>query len=286
MEQDLKTYLDDLYAAYSINYLSSDPLEFVHRFEDPRDKEIVGLIASSLAYGNVERIIKSINSVLNGMEDTPYAFILSYNPYRDSKRFSSFIHRFNSGEDIACLISFIKQIIERHGSIRDFFLTGYKDDDPNIRPALQSFVDRVLSLDASPFYGGGFLPKKAGVRFLFPSPENGSPCKRLNLYLRWMIRRGDSLDTGLWNKVSPDKLIIPLDTHIARISRYIGLTRRKTQDWKMAEEITGGLKRLDPEDPVKYDFALCRLGILKECTKRKDPDKCKQCLLEKICLYP
>ena len=282
--EKLKAYLDSIYTKYHHSYLSPDPLEIVHRYRDPRDKEIVGLIASTLAYGKVELILKSINFIINRMDNDPYAFLLSYDPYRDGKKFSPFLYRFNSGEDIACLCYLIKQILESYGSIQDFFMEGYHKEDSNIKAALQSFVERVLSLDTSPYYGKSFLPKKAGLRFLFPSPRDGSPCKRLNLYLRWMARQDDGVDFGLWDKVAPEKLIIPLDTHIARLSTYIGLTKRKSHDWKMAEEITESLKMINPEDPVKYDFALCRLGILKECPNKKESDKCKKCPLEGICM--
>ncbi|MBE9531259.1 MAG: DUF2400 family protein, partial [Proteobacteria bacterium] len=116
------------------------------------------------------------------------------------------------------------------------------------------------------------------------SPEKKSACKRLNLYLRWMVRRGDKLDFGLWRDITPAKLIIPLDTHIARISSNIGLTKRKSADWRMAEEITASLRELDPEDPTKYDFSLARLGILEKCTKNREPAKCEACLIKEICV--
>lgn len=282
--EKLKSYLDSIYTKYHRSYLSPDPLEVVHRFEHPRDKEIVGLLASTLAYGKVELILKSIDYIISRMDNDPYSFILSYDPYKDGKKFSDFLYRFNSGEDIACLFYFMKQMLEGYGSIQAFFMEGYHDEDSNIKAALQSFVERVLSLDASPYYGQSLLPKKAGLRFLFPSPDNGSPCKRLNLYLRWMARQNDGLDCGLWDKIPPKKLIIPLDTHIARLSTYIGLTKRKSHNWKMAEEITESLKMLDPEDPIKYDFALCRLGILKKCPKKKESKKCTKCPIEGICM--
>lgn len=282
--EKLKTRLDKLYAAFDLKFLSPDPLEFVHKFKKPEDREVVGLIASSLAYGQVERILESIRNVLEKMDNQPYGFVVNFNPKRDAKKFDGFVYRFNTGKDIACLVYFAKQMIEESGSIGGFFLKEYNKTDTDIKNALISFSERTLSLDSSPIYGKKNLPKNAGVRFFFPSPEDGSPCKRLNLYLRWMVRNGDNLDFGLWKGVSPDKLIIPLDTHIARISQNIGLTKRKSPDWKMAEEITENLKRLDAKDPVKYDFALCRLGILKHCPKKKDFKKCEKCLIKKVCV--
>jgi|SRR3990170_97108 len=282
--KNLTTYLDKLYTTFDLKFLSPDPLEFVHRFKKQEDQEVVGFIASSLAYGQVERILKSIRNVLERMGNQPYRFVINFNPRRDTKVFDGFIHRFNNGKDIACLIYLTQQMIEEHGSLGEFFLKGYNPTDANIKNALVSFTERALSLDTFAIYGKAKLPKNAGVRFFFPSPKDGSPCKRLNLYLRWMVRNGDALDFGLWKKIYPNKLIIPLDTHIARMSQNIGLTKRKSTDWKMAEEITESLKMLDPEDPVKYDFALCRLGILEHCPKQKDLRKCERCFIKKVCV--
>ena len=178
----------------------------------------------------------------------------------------------------------MRQMIEEHGSIGGFFKVGYQDDDENIKDALASFTKRALLLGSAGLYGTKKIPKKAYLRFFFPSPSSGSACKRLNLYLRWMVRRGDNIDLGLWKDIPPSKLIIPLDTHIARISRLIGLTAKKSPGWSMAEDITESLRRLDPKDPIKYDFAICRLGILEECTAKKDPKKCKVCRIEAVCI--
>ncbi|MBI5874413.1 MAG: TIGR02757 family protein [Deltaproteobacteria bacterium] len=282
--ENLKTCLDKLYTAFDLKFLSPDPLEFVHQFKKPEDREVVGLIASSLAYGRVDKILASIRNLLDKMDNKPYRFVIEFNPKTDAKIFDGFVHRFNIGKDIACLVYFAKQMLEDSGSVGEFFLKGYNLADKNIKNALVSFSERALSLDSSPVYGRQGLAKNAGVRFFFPSPKDGSPCKRLNLYLRWMVRNGDDLDFGLWKDIPSDKLIIPLDTHIARISRNIGLTKRKSPDWKMAEEITDNLKMLDPKDPVKYDFALCRLGILEHCPKKKDLRKCEKCLIKKVCI--
>lgn len=281
---NLKTHLDKLYNTFDLKFLSPDPLEFVHQFQQSEDREVVGIIASSLAYGRVEQILASIKSVLKRLDGQPYKFAVNFNPKKDMQVFDDFVHRFNNGKDIACLIYFAKQMIEESGSIGGFFLQGYNKADANIKNALASFSERALSLDALPVYGKQNLPKNAGIRFFFPSPENGSPCKRLNLYLRWMVRSGDALDFGLWKGICPSKLVIPLDTHIARISRNIGLTKRKSPDWRMAEEITENLKSFSPEDPVKYDFALCRLGILEHCPRRKNLKKCERCLIKKVCV--
>ncbi|MBI5599795.1 MAG: TIGR02757 family protein [Deltaproteobacteria bacterium] len=280
----LKTRLERLYRTYDRTFLSSDPLWFVHRFKTDRDREIAGLISSSLAYGRVEGIKKSVGRVLDVMDWRPHAFTMGFVPRRRKRAFPDFTHRFNSGSDVACLIYFARQMIAECGSIGGFFLEGYSPEDKNIKNSLSSFSKRALDLDCGGIYGSKKLPARAGVRFFFPSPEAGSPCKRLNLYLRWMVRRGDSLDLGIWKEVAPSQLVIPLDTHVARISRHIGLTARKSPDWLMAEEITDNLKRLDPFDPVRYDFAISRLGILEECRRRKDAEKCRACLIKDVCV--
>jgi len=272
--RNVKRCLDDLYRTYHINYISTDPIRSVHQFSDPRDQEVVGLIASSLAYGQVAQIQKSIETVLEAMEHRPYDFIISFDPLKNNI-LSRFKHRFTTGEDIRCLLFLIKQMFLKEGSIEGFYMKGYSSNDEDIRASLETFVKRALSID----YPLGVMPK--GVFYLIPSPEKGSACKRLNLFLRWMIR-SDKLDLGLWKNVPASKLIIPLDTHIARLSRYIGLSERATQNWLMAKEITENLKTLDPHDPVKYDFALSRLGILEECKKAGD-NNCNLCQIKGIC---
>ncbi len=272
----LKDSLDALYSTYHLDHLSTDPLLMVHRFKCVKDREVAGLIASSIAYGKVSQIQKSLARIFGAMDNEPYDFAVSFDPVRNKDFLSGFRHRFTTGDDIRYLVYIIKEMIWQEGSIEGFFLKGLNRDERNIRGSLESFVNRALSIP----YPGEDRPE--GIHYLLPTPERGSACKRLNLYLRWMVR-DDGLDLGIWKSVKPDKLIIPLDTHIARISGYIGLTNRHTPDWKMAEEITERLKDLDPDDPVKYDFALCRLGILEEC-KRSGGRSCTTCPLNGVCI--
>lgn len=281
--QLLKKHLDSLYRKFDIKFLSPDPLELVHRFSSPEDREVAGLIAASLAYGKVERILVSVNDIFTIMDNHPYAFTKKFDPKKDKKKFKKFVHRFNKGEDIACLVFMMKQVLDEHGSLGEFFKKGYSRKDKSIAPALSQFVKGMLALDSSPFYRGNGLPDNAGVRYFLPSPEKGSACKRLNLYLRWMVRKADKLDFGLWKDIPPARLIIPLDTHIAKISRNLGLTKTKNPGWKMAEEITASLKKLDPKDPIKYDFPLSRLGIMNLCTGKKHKQKCAACELLAVC---
>jgi uncharacterized protein (TIGR02757 family) len=218
------------------------------------------------------------------MGDHPAAFVRSFDPRADARRLHGFVHRFNDARDVGLLLWFLGQMLRGHGSVEGFFLEGAPAGADDTGPALSSFTRRALALDCSPWYPGGKLPPEAGVRYFLPSPEHGSSCKRLNLFLRWMVRSDDGVDMGVWRGVAPAQLIIPLDTHVSRIAANIGLTRRRTVDWKMAREVTVRLRRLDPLDPVKYDFALCRLGILEACPRRRDPVKCSGCGLRAICV--
>lgn len=280
----LKEKLDKLYEDYHSSFLYSDPLKYLHLYKKPEDQEIVGMVASSLAYGRVERIFKSVESVLGIMGESPSDYVRKFDPVRDSAAFNDFVHRFNKGEDIACLIWFMKQVLDEYGSIGALFKTLFKEGDKDIGKALTAFVAKILSLGSSPFYGGAHLPSKAGVRYFFPSPEKGSACKRLCLYLRWMARKNDGLDFGIWDFIPPGKLVVPLDTHIARLSKLLGLAELKNPGWNMALEVTGSLKELDADDPLKYDFALCRLGILDLCPQKKDAVKCAHCDISEICM--
>lgn len=279
----LKNKLEKLYRSYDSEYLTTDPLMFPHRYDDPDDVEAVGLVCASLAYGRVKMIQRNLEHVLGLMGKRPARYVRRFDARAQASRFADFSHRFNRGDDIVLLLHYMKQMIEKDGSIGGFFRVGYDPDAPDIGGALASFVDRTLSLDCVPIYPGGVLPAKAGVRYFFPSPAGGSACKRLNLYLRWMVRRDDGLDFGLWRFVRPSQLVIPLDTHVARICGLIGLTKRKSPGWRMALEITENLKKLDPDDPIKYDFAICRLGILEKCPATPLPHKCAECEIKSIC---
>lgn len=261
----LKQLLDTLYHRYSRPvYLSTSALSIPHRYRRSEDQEIAAFVTSALAYGNVKQIHRSAEAALTAMGDSPARFIRRFDPARDMARFQHVVHRFNSGVDLAVLCYLLHQVIAAAGSLQAFFVKDYDPAHDDIKPALTGFVDRMLLLDVSPFYPASLLPAKAGVRFFFPSPAQGSACKRLNLFLRWMVRRGNAIDFGIWTEVSPAKLIVPLDTHVARIARQLGLTRIKQANWRMAKEVTGRLRAFDPDDPVKYDFALCRLGVLKQ----------------------
>ena len=277
----LRSGLENLRSRYDARFLSSDPLEFPRRFHRSEDREVVGLVASSLAYGNVTTIRTSVERVLARVGPRPAEFARSIEPHRQLERFLDFRHRWTTGRDVVCLLYFVRQMIERFGSIGAFFREGYDCSEEGIGMSLARFSEGALALDHGGLYGSAKLPRSAGVRYFFPSPKMGSACKRLNMYLRWMVRPDDGLDMGLWEFASPSRLVIPLDTHIARIGLHLGWARRKTRDWKMALEITRWLARLDPEDPIKYDFVLSRMGILNRCPRHPRSLSCDLCELKR-----
>jgi uncharacterized protein (TIGR02757 family) len=241
--------LEALYSAYNRRcYVYPDPLEFLYGFQDPLDVEVVGLIASSLAYGNVKQILRSVSLVLEKMGPSPSAFLLNAPLNRIAGTFADFKHRFTTGQDIARLLRGVKRVIEKHGSLQQCFLSGLHPNDHNVIPALSAFVRNIFPEECD---------------FLIPTPGRGSACKRLNLFLRWMVRR-DDVDPGGWDGVSPSKLLVPLDTHMHRIALTLGLTKRKQADLRTAVEITEAFRKLSPSDPVRYDFVLTRFGIRKD----------------------
>jgi uncharacterized protein (TIGR02757 family) len=278
----LKEILDNLYEGRSKTHLANDPLSFCHRYHNPADREIAGLIASCLAYGNVKIILRNLEHLFARMGDSPRAFVEGFEPDRGLLLFADFRHRFNDGRDLCALILACRTMIDEADSIGEFFLGCYDAAAEDITPSLIAFCSAVLSFDYSPVFGTGGIPADSYFPFFFPSPATGSACKRLCMFLRWMVRPEDGIDLGLWREVSPAKLIIPVDAHIRRIGRYLGLTGRNQADWRMAREITASLRKLDPDDPVKYDFPLCHLGISEGC-QGFDPAGCLQCPIAKVC---
>jgi uncharacterized protein (TIGR02757 family) len=241
--------LEGLYASYNRRcYVHPDPLEFLYRYPDPRDREIVALIASSLAYGKVGHILKSVSTALRRMELSPCLY-LSHSTFEALQAdFADFKHRFTPGKDLSRLLWSAKNVMRKYGSLHGCFMAGYRNHDETILPALSSFVEK-LHQDFRCSWSG-FLP----------SPAKGSACKRLNLFLRWLVRE-DEVDPGGWSGVSPSKLIVPLDTHMHKISLMLGFTKRKQVDMGTALEITELFRSLCPQDPVRYDFVLTRFGI-------------------------
>lgn len=257
--------------------IKDDPVELPHRYTDPREIELVGWLASALAYGRVDLFKAAVEKILALMEGGPYAYLVRFDPDRERPRFKGIYYRLNTSDDLFCFIYMMSRIVQRFGSVGELFRSLYREEEEDLGPTLSRFIAVVSSINSRPIYGKKGIPD--GLRQLLSSPAQGSACKRMNLYLRWMVRPKDGIDFGLWKEIPPGKLIIPLDTHIVRISRYLGLTRRKSPDWKMAKEITESLKEFDPLDPLKYDFGLCHLGISGACPIERDWEKCRTCAL-------
>ncbi len=266
--QLLKARLDELVATFDISTIEPDPLQLVLRYREPRDQEIAGLIAAAFAYGRAETIVANIGAVLAKMRGGPHAYLRAFDAKEAMQRFTGFAHRFHKTNDLVAFLQRIAEALRTHGSLGALFEKGYDANDPDIGPSLARFTE-ALGADG----------------YLTSSPVDGSACKRMNLYLRWMVRRTPP-DLGLWTFVDPAKLVMPLDTHVHRIATFLGLSERKSGDWKTARALTDALARFDAHDPVRYDFALCRLGILDLCSRRQKKENCDVCLLRDVCRFP
>ncbi len=242
----------------------------------PEDIEVAGFITSCFSYGKVELFKPVIEKILLPGSRHPAGFFRNFTLKKDSNYFKDISYRFNREKDILCLIYMLSETLKKWGTLKELFYQYYNPRQEDIGKALNSFVDFFLKVDSSPIYGKNIRPR--GLIQFFPVPEKGSACKRMNLFLRWMVRNKD-IDLGIWDKVRPSKLIIPLDTHIAKISRCLGLTKRASSDWKTAREITESLKKFDPDDPLKYDFALCHHGISGLCKGKKSLNICPTCVI-------
>ena len=250
-----KKVFEELYARFNRReFVHPDPLEFLYEYDDPGDREIVGLVASCLAYGRVKQILASVRKVLSRM-GKPSVFVRQADAGELRTAFKGFKHRFTTGAEIAALLYGTGRLLDEYGSLERCFAAGLSASDLTTVPALSAFVDRLC--------------KAASLKsHLVPHPSSGSACKRLHLFLRWMVRR-DEVDPGGWTSVRPSRLVVPVDTHMHRICLGLGLTRRKQADVVAALEVTAAFRKIAPQDPVKYDFAITRLGIRGDA----DPDE-------------
>lgn len=260
--RDLKPALDGLYHAYNAENSATDPIAIVRRFARPDDREVVGFIAASLAFGRVASVLQSIERVLAVIGPDPADYVRRFDPARHKAAFMPIVHRWTRGPDIAALVWILHQMLARSRTIENFFVEGMDPGATDLSAAVDSFSTRAMALDLKAVYGR--VPKRPGVCYFFPRASTGSACKRLNLFLRWMVRR-DALDLGVWTRVPAAKLIVPLDTHVIRLGRCLQLTKRASPGWRMAADITASLRAFDADDPVKYDFAICHVGMMNAC---------------------
>ena len=275
----LEAPLDRLYETFNYTESAVDPVHVVRRYTAPADQEVVAFCAAALAFGRVTSVLSSIESFLAVLGHSPAAFIRHFDPARDAHALRPLVHRWIRGVDLIALIWILRQMIGEAGSIEQYFLEGDVADAPDVGPALNHFAARALAVDLDPAYGDHAGRRR--VAYFFPRPDGGSACKRLNLFLRWMVRR-DAVDLGVWSGVPASKLVIPLDTHVIRVGRCLGLTQYRSPGWRMATEITESLRRLDPEDPVRYDFSLCHLGMMEACGFSR-PQRDDRCPLRGVC---
>jgi uncharacterized protein (TIGR02757 family) len=274
----LRGQLDRLYAAYDEADAVADPVQIVRRYPQPEDREVVGFLAAALAFGRVASVMQSVERVCAALGREPADAIRRFDPGRDGSRFLSIVHRWTNGRDVIALLWIMRHMLSE-GSIEQFFLAGYDETATDVGSALDRFSTRALSIDLGPAYGT--TRPRIGVGYFFPCPGKGSACKRLNLFLRWMVRK-DRVDFGIWRRVRPAQLVVPLDTHVVRVGRCLGLTRYRTAGWRMAADITARLREIDPDDPVKYDFSLCHLGMHGLCGFRR-AQRDARCPLVGVC---
>ena len=242
-----KTEIDDLAAKYeTIEFFNDDPVHFPNKFVNKKDKEIAGFIASLVAYGRREVFIKKLNQLFDIAENEPYNFIVNFEP----EILGDFNYRFGKPEDFAQIFTIMKKLYRENSSLEELFKYGYENkiNDNTFIPVTDYFYSHAQDNSAM------------GFRFMIPDARKGSAMKRMCMYLRWMVRKGP-VDFGIWDFMPTSDLLIPLDTHVARISREMGLLTRNANDFKSVIELTENLKQFDPNDPVKYDFAMFGYGV-------------------------
>ncbi|MBI5815727.1 MAG: TIGR02757 family protein [Nitrospinae bacterium] len=270
----VKPHLDRLLARFDRAYLAPDPLAAALKFKRKDDLETACFIAGVFAYGRADLIQKNVANILGSMDGSPAMFCESFARKESPGWMRDFSYRFNKHDDLAALVRAIGEARSRHGSLKGLFL---EKDDPSAETVLPGLIGLVGALR-------GYAKRKTrSFSTLVADPALGGASKRLNLFMRWMVRK-DGVDPGPWHgAVSTSRLVIPLDTHVGRIARQLGLLDRNSNDWKAALELTRYLRKLDPKDPVKYDFAICSYGKLGYCVKKADPEKCGTCDFGSIC---
>jgi uncharacterized protein (TIGR02757 family) len=251
MDKKLKDFLDAKVEEYNKpSFIKNDPISVPHRFSKKQDIEIAAFFASMFAWGNRTTIIKKTNELMEMMDNSPYEFCANF-PLKDVKRLLSFKHRTFNTTDLLYFIEFLHHHYASNDSLESAFSKWMHKEDENIEQALVGFHHYFFSLEDAP-------PR---TKKHIATPERKSTCKRLNMYLRWMVRKDKKgVDFGIWKTIKPSQLICPIDVHVARVAKRFNLVSRKQVDWLMGLELTEQLKKYDPRDPAKYDFALFALG--------------------------
>jgi uncharacterized protein (TIGR02757 family) len=277
---ELQARLDTIYRTFDHVDSALDPVHIVRRYTSREDREIVGFCAAALAFGRVASVLQSVEAFLRVMGPRPADYVRRFDAARDGAALAPLVHRWIRGRDLVALVIVLQRMLREHESIEGFFLAGDDPASPDIRAALDSFSTRALATDLTAAYGRR-RPVRAGVAYFFPRPSAGSACKRLNLFLRWMVRK-DAIDLAVWTRVASSRLVVPLDTHVIRLGRCLRLTRYTSPGWKMAAEITASLREMDAADPVRFDFSLCHVGMMNACGFSR-AQKDSQCPLRGAC---
>lgn len=275
----MKAQLDQLYTSFNHPESAFDPIQVVRRYDRLDDREIVAFVAAGLAFGRVASVVQSIEAVCRVMGPTPAAFVRSFDPKRDGEPLRALVHRWTRGDDFVALLWILKRLLDEHRSLERAVAAEGDLAADDVGPALERLGAAARAIDLRPAYGRA--KKSPGVYYFFARPSTGSACKRLNLFLRWMVRE-DGVDPGGWSAIPRRQLVVPLDTHTIRVGKCLRLTKRTTPGWKMAVDITRALRVLDPDDPVRYDFSLCHLSMMGACgfaTRQGDT----QCPLRPLC---
>jgi uncharacterized protein (TIGR02757 family) len=249
----------------------------VRRFDDPAEGSR-RILRCALAFGRVASVLQSSRAPSLGDGKVAICVRARLRPQAAGARSEADRSQVDEGDDLTALVIILQRMLQK-GSIEAFFLEGYDAAAPDLSAALESFSSRALQTDLRPAYGS--RTPRPGVAYFFSRPSCGGACKRLNLFLRWMVRT-DAVDFGIWKNVPASKLVVPLDTHVIRVGRCLGLTRYTSPGWRMAADITASLRRLDADDPVKYDFSLCHLGMSNQCGFNRGQGN-SECPLRGLC---
>lgn len=250
-QTELYELLEFHYQKYNNSrFIENDPISIPHQFSSLRDIEISGFFAATLAWGQRKTIINKCGELMNFMDNAPYDFVLNHNP-SNLKSLQGFKHRTFNSTDLLYFIHFLKKYYTVHDSLEEIFIPE-EHDSKNVKSGIDSFYQLFIDDE--------YFPDRTKKHVASPSKK--SACKRLNMYLRWMVRIDDKkVDFGLWKRIKPHQLICPCDVHVEKVARKLKLVSRKQVDWQMAEELTNCLRKFDPDDPVKYDFALFGMGM-------------------------
>lgn len=247
----VRTYLDRLVDRYEKpSFIPDDPISVPHAFDDPRDQEVIGLYAALLAWGRRQTVLNKMEDLCERMDYRPYAFVRDFDPERDAGALDGFVHRTFQPVDAFWFTRNLSDALREHGTVEGIFADHLDEDAPHAGPAIQGFSTTIMERSER-------TPQR--LQKHLARPDAGSACKRLNMYLRWMVRPGP-VDLNVWSRIRPHQLLLPLDVHAGRQARALGFVERKSNDWKAVRRLTEACRLLSPDDPARYDFAFFGVG--------------------------